>query len=172
MCDGSEAAPIQEQNETNGAFATRDKAHKVKKAHVMSILGQTISTQFMYLIFSLEVTNPREAWLMLCGQFECASLSNKLVQKSQLFCFQMQPGNSMQVHLRELNELVEHLAALNAPVNEQDQVVLLLHSLPTSFKGLVMAYLAKGEVRMAELREALFNHEVRLDHDDPSASVY
>ncbi len=82
----------------------------------------------------------------------------------------------MQVHLRELNELVERLAALGAPVDEQDQVVLLLHSLPTSFEGLVTAYLAKGEVRMAELRKALFSHEVRLDHDvssgHPGASAF
>ncbi len=169
LCDGSEAAPVQGQNETDGAFAIRDKVHKVRKASAMSILGQTISTRFTYLIFCLEVTTLREAWLTMCGQ---SLLSSKLALKLQLFHFQMQPGNSMQAHLRELNELVECLVALSAPVDEQDQVVLLLHSLPASFEGLVTAYLAKGEVQMAEVHEALFNHKGRLVSGGDDSSGY
>ncbi len=69
-------------------------------------------------------------------------------------------------------EPVECLAAHAAPVDEQDQVVLLLHSLPTSFKGLVLVYLAKGEVWMAELHEALFNHEAQLLSGGDNSSSY
>ncbi len=73
--------------------------------------------------------------------------------------------------MKEPNELVEHLAALNTPVHERNQVVLLLHSLPTSYEGLVTAYLAKREVQMAVLREALFNHEARQQTDSMSGDV-
>ncbi len=53
LCDGTETAPVQGQNETAAVFAMRDKAYKVRKAQVVSILGQTISTQFTYIWFSL-----------------------------------------------------------------------------------------------------------------------
>ncbi len=36
---------------------------------------------------------------------------------------------TLQVHLKELNELVKKLATLDAPVPEQDQAILLLISL-------------------------------------------
>ncbi len=122
--------------------------------------------EHMYLIASREVTKLQLAWTALREHFECPSLSDKMTLKAQLFRFQMKPGNSIQVHLKELNELVEKLAALDAPVSEQDQVTLLPNSLPSSFEGLVTAYIAKGEVCMAELLEALINHESR--HENPS----
>ncbi len=52
---------------------------------------------------------------------------------------------------------------LDVPVPEEDQVILLLNSLPSSFGTLVTAYMAKGEVRTAELREALINFETRFN---------
>ncbi len=55
------------------------------------------------------------------------------------------------------------------PVPEQGQVILLLNSLSSSFEGFkITAYMAKSEVHMAELREALINHESR--HENPSPS--
>jgi hypothetical protein len=134
-------------------------------------LGQTISTQYLYLIASSGVTTPRQAWNALLGHFERPSLSNKMALKCQLFGFKMQSGRSMEAHIKELNELTERLAALNAPVDEQDQVALLLRSLPPSFETLVTAYIAKGEVQMGELREALVNHESRLAETGAAGSV-
>ncbi len=58
--------------------------------------------------------------------------------------------------------MVECLAALRAPVDEQDQVVILLCSLPVKYKSLMTAYMAKGEVQMAELREALISHKAHV----------
>ncbi len=64
LCDGTEVALVQGQNETQAAFATREKAHKVRKARVMSILGQTISMQQKRA--SLEVTIPATLTHQLC----------------------------------------------------------------------------------------------------------
>ncbi len=51
-------------NETQAAFVMREKAHKVRKARVMSILGQTISMQRKHA--SLEVTIPATLTHQLC----------------------------------------------------------------------------------------------------------
>ncbi len=144
------------------AFDAREKTYQRNIACVLSILGQMVSTSFMYLITASDVMNLRQAWTALHGHFERPSLSNKMALKSQLFGFQMKPGNSIKSHLQELTSLIERLAALDDPVSEQDQVVLLLRSLPASFEGLVTAYMPKGEVRMAELHEVLITHEACL----------
>ncbi len=149
--------------ETLGPQSTAQQAEdfEVKVARVMSVLCQTVSTQYLYLVTSQTVTSPKEAWDALVGQFERPSLSNKLSLKSQLFGLFKRPDHSLEEHLKFLTELVEQLAALGSPVEEQDQVVILLRSLPDEFEVLSEAYMAKGDVRMPELREALLSHEAR-----------
>ncbi len=164
MCLGTEVIPGQED-------VAAVEEYEVKVARVLSILCQTISTQYLYLITSQNVTDPKQAWNALIGQFERPSLSNKMSLKSQLFGLQMKPGCSMENHLKELTGLVERLAALGAPVDEQDQVVLLLRSLPSHFESLTTAYMAKGEVQMAELREALISFEARFMEQKESTST-
>ncbi len=73
---------------------------------MMSTLGQTIAMEHMYLIASMEVTTPQLVWTALHEHFEQPSLSNKMTLKAQLFTFQMKPGNLIQAHLKELNQLV------------------------------------------------------------------
>ncbi len=68
----------------------------------------------------------------------------------------------MQAHLKELSDLVERLAVLGAPIDEQYQVALLLRSLPMEYEPLRAAYMAKGVVQMLELREALIMQEARF----------
>ncbi len=155
LCLGTETLPPQ-------APAQQAEDFEVRTARILSILGQTISNEHLHLIAAQNVTTPQQAWDALVGQFERPSLSNKMSLKSQLFGLKMKPDQSVDDLLRGLSNLVERLAALGAPVDEQDQVVILLRSLPVGFESLTTAYMAKGEVRMAELREALINHEARV----------
>ena len=115
LCDGVVAAPVRAIAELEPDFVERQEAYTVKNARVMSILGQTISTQFLYLIAAHDITTPHQAWTALLGHFERPSLSNKMALKCQLFGFKMVSGQSMDDHIKGLNDLVERLAALNAP---------------------------------------------------------
>ncbi len=142
-------------------MAQQGEDFEVKGARMMWILCQTVSMQYLYLVTSQTVTTPKEAWDALVGQFERPSLSNKLSLKSQLFGLFKHPNHSLEEHLKVLTDLVERLAALGSPVEEQDQVVILLRSLPDEFEALSEAYMAKGDVRMPELREVLLSHEAR-----------
>ncbi len=80
LCDGTEAVPTQDNNETADAFAARMKEYRKQVARVLSILGQTIATEHMYLIASREVTTPQLAWTALHEHFERPSLSNKMTR--------------------------------------------------------------------------------------------
>ena len=45
---------------------------------------------------------------------------------------EMAEGTPMEAHIKTMKELTDRLAAINAPISEEDQVVTLLGSLRTS----------------------------------------
>ena len=73
----------------------------------------------LYLVTSCE--RPKEVWDTLQNHFEPEMLANKLFLKKQY-----KEGMSMEVHLKHMKEITERLAAIGAPINEEDQVVTLL----------------------------------------------
>ena len=52
---------------------------------------------------------------------------------------EMKEGTTIEYHLKQMKELSDQLAAIGAPITEEDQVVTLLGSLPRSFSTLVTA---------------------------------
>ncbi len=171
LCTGDLAAPVRGQAETDADFLAREEDYEVNCAKVLSTLGQAISTQYLYLVTAQSVVSPKDAWDALLEHFEHPSLSNKLALTCQLFGFQMKSGSTMQAHLKELSDLVERLAALGSPVDEQYQVALLLQSLPTAYEPLRAAYMAKGAVQMSELHEALITQEARFVEQDGGSEM-
>ena len=43
----------------------------------------------------------------------------------------------MELHFKQMKEITDRLAAIGAPISEEDQVVTLLGSLPLSYSALV-----------------------------------
>ncbi len=134
------------------------------------MLGQAISTQYLYLVTTQSITTPKDAWDALLEHFEHPSLSNKLGLTSQLLGFRMRSGNMMQVHLKELSDLAEWSAVLGAPVDERYQVALLLCSLPLEYELLRAVYMPKGTVQMLELHEVLVTQEAHFMEQDNHGS--
>ena len=54
-----------------------------------------------------------------------------------VFRTEMKEGTSIETYLKHMKELTDKLAAIGAPIEEKDQVVTLLGSLPTSYCTLV-----------------------------------
>lgn len=72
----------------------------------------------------------------------------------------MKEGTLVEQHLKEMKELTDRLAAIGAPVKEEDQVVTLLGSLPPSYSTLVTTLEAKaGELTLSHVQQALINEE-------------
>ena len=77
-------------------------------------------------------------------------MANKLFLKRQ----------SIQDHLKSMKEIVDNPAAFGSAVAEEEQVVSLLISLPSSFATLVTALEAKGdELPLAFVYQGLINEE-------------
>ena len=58
----------------------------------------------------------------------------------------------MEAHLKQMKEITDRLAAIGAPISEEDQVVTLLGSVPPSYSTLVTALESRidGVIRSQE----------------------
>ena len=66
----------------------------------------------------------------------------------------------MEVHLKQMKEITDKLAAIGAPISEEDQVVTLLGSLPQCYSSLVTALEARVDnVRSNYVQQALIHEE-------------
>ena len=57
----------------------------------------------------------------------------------------MKEGTSVEQHLKHMKDITDKLAAIGAPISEEDQVMTLLGSLPRSFATLITAIEARME---------------------------
>ena len=120
----------------------------------------SVSSSQLYLITSYEEL--RRAWTALKNHFERDTLVNKLILKKQYFRMEMAEGTSMEAHIKTMKELTDRLAAINAPIAEEDQVVTLLGSLPPSYSALVTALEARDAVTLSYVQQSLIREEQRL----------
>ena len=119
------------------ATAEQRAKHQSESQKAFSAIAMSVSTSQLYLITSCE--EPKEAWDALKKHFEREALANKLFLKKQYFRKEMSEGNSIDTHLKEMKELTDKLSSIGAPISEEDQVIMLLGSLPPSFSTVVTA---------------------------------
>ena len=124
-----------------GATAQVHAEFQKKSQKAFSTIVMAISSSQLYLITSFE--QPKDAWDALRNHFERDTLANKLMLKKQYFRMEMKEGTSVESHLKTMKELTDKLAAMDAPISEEDQVVTLLRSIPPSYSTLVTALEAR-----------------------------
>lgn len=130
--------------------------HKAQRA--FSTIVMAVSTPKLYLVTSCK--EPKEVWDKLRDHFECETLANKLFLKKKYFRTEMKEGTSMEQHLKHMKEITDRLAAIGAPISEEDQVVTLLGSLPPSYSALVTTLESRVDmVKLSYVQQALVHEE-------------
>ena len=143
------------------------RAEFEKRAFSTIVLA--ISTPQLYLVTSCE--RPQQAWKELRDHFERDTLANKLFLKKQYFRLEMKEGTSIEKHLKHMKELTDRLAAIGAPIAEEDQVVTLLGSLPKSFSTLVTALESRGDdISLNYVQQALVHEEQKMQERGHASS--
>ena len=142
-----------------GANETQREDFDDKSQRAFSSIVMAITTPQLYLVTSCET--PKAAWDSLRNQFERQTLANKLYLKKKYFRKEMKEGTPMADHLKEMRELTDRLAAIGSPITEEDQVVSLLGSVPTSYAGLVTALEARvdDDLKLNFVQQALIHEE-------------
>lgn len=96
-------------------------------------------------------------------QFECDALANRLLLKKRHFRMEMKEMSSAEAHLKEMKEVTDKIAAVGAFITEEDQVVILLGSLPKKYSTLVTALDAQGDdLSLSYTQQALIHDEHKI----------
>ena len=155
VVDGTETL-----QENASAQQRTDFNKKSQKAFSTRVNIMSINSSQLYLITSCE--EPARAWTALRNYFERDMLVNKLMLKKHYFRMEMKDGTSIEAHIKSMKELTDRLAAINAPIAEEDQVVTLLGSLPPGYSTLVTALEARDAIRLSYVQQSLIREEQRL----------
>ena len=76
------------------------------------------------------------------------------------------------MHLKEMKELADKLSSIGAPISEEDQVVTLLGSLPSSFSTVVTALETRiDDLTMDFVQQQLIHHERKLKTQESKSEV-
>ena len=67
------------------------------------------------------------------------SLSNKIYLKEQLFGFKMDPSKNLEENLDEFKKITVSLANIDEKISDENQAIIILNSLPDTYKDLKAA---------------------------------
>lgn len=149
---------METDNVAEGANAQARAEFEKRKEKAFSVLVLNVSTSQLYLITSCKT--PKEAWDTLKGHFERDTLANKLFLKKKYFRCEMKEGENITEHLKRMKELTDQLGAIGAVIEEEDQIVTLLGSLPASYATIVTALETKlDSLTLQFVQQALINEE-------------
>jgi len=82
--------------------------------------------------------------------------------KRWYFRMEMKEGTSIKVYIKNMKELTDKLVAIKAPIAEEDQVVMLLRSLSSSYSTLVTTLEPRDNINLSFVHQSLVCEEQRL----------
>ena len=152
--DGTEIVPPQ-------AEAERYSKYVAKKNRALAIVVLSIEPSLLYLLGDPQ--DPVVVWDKLSAQFQKKTWANKLALRRKLYSLRLKESQSVQQHIKEMTEVFEELSIVGDPIKEEDRVVHLLASLPSTFDVLVTALEASEDVpKMEVVTERLLREEIKL----------
>ena len=147
---GTETALAEGGDRRSKFLARRDWA--------LATIVLVVEPTLLYLLGDPE--DPVAVWQKLQNQFQKKTWANKLALRRRLHSLQLKDGKSVQDHVKAMTELFNELAIVADAIEEKDQVVYLLASLPDSFNTLVTALEANEDVpKMEVVKERLLHTE-------------
>ncbi|GJY45241.1 retrovirus-related pol polyprotein from transposon TNT 1-94 [Tanacetum coccineum] len=114
-------------------------------------------------------------WLKLETLYMTKSLANKLYLKKKLFTFYMDSGKKLSEHIDEFNKLVGDLANIDVEIDDEDQALMLLTSLPSSYDNFVETLLyGRESLTLEDVLSSLNSRELkkRTDAKDDGDGLY
>ena len=110
--------------------------------------------------------DPAAVWKKLADQFQKKTWVNKLTLRRKLHNLKLKDGQSVQKHVKALMEIFDELSIIGDPLDEENQVVHLLASLPESYDMLVTALEASPDVpKLAVITERLLHKERKKEKE-------
>ena len=120
----------------------------------------------------IDVDSANEIWAKLEAQFLDKTAPNKLYLKQELYGLKMQEGTNLIEHVNTFNRVISDLARIEVKVEDEDRAILMLTSLPKSYKGLVVTLTyGKTSITASEVTTALLSYDQREKKTEDSTSA-
>jgi len=119
-------------------------------------------------------------WERLQDHYLKKSLANRLILMQRLFLFHMHEGTPIKSHIAKFFCIINDLDKIEVKIEDKNQALLLLCSLPSSYKRFreAIIYGGKSTIKVNEVNEHLLNKD-KIDtqltgesHHDDSEQVY
>ncbi|GJW83599.1 retrovirus-related pol polyprotein from transposon TNT 1-94 [Tanacetum coccineum] len=114
-------------------------------------------------------------WLKLETLYMKKSFANKLYLKKKMFTFYMHSGKKLSEHIDEFNKLIGDLANIDVDIDDEDQALMLLMSLPSSYDNFVETLLYEREsLTLQDVLSSLNSRELkkRTNAKDDGDALY
>ena len=116
-----------------------------------------------------------DLWTRLEELYMTKSLANKIRLKERLYTFRMVEGTPVQKHLNEFNSILVDLESLDVKIEDEDKAILLVVSLPPSYKHFkeIMLYSNSNTISFEDVKSNMLSKE-KFDHDihaDPAEGL-
>ncbi|GJS59265.1 hypothetical protein Tco_0654049 [Tanacetum coccineum] len=93
---------------------------------------------------------------------EVISLANRLYRKKKLYTYYMSPGTKLGDHIDEFNKLTLDLANIDIEIEDEDQALMLLTSLSSSYENYVETLLyGRESLTMEDVLATLNSRELK-----------
>nr|KYP36341.1 Retrovirus-related Pol polyprotein from transposon TNT 1-94 [Cajanus cajan]KYP52429.1 Retrovirus-related Pol polyprotein from transposon TNT 1-94 [Cajanus cajan] len=151
-----------------------EKPCEMKDSEWSTIQKKAVSTIRLALAPQIKVTvlketSPRKLWNLLEGKFASTTLTNRLMMKMDLYSLKMEDEGNVFDHINKFNELVSRLMNAGETIKDEEQALLILASLPKSYKSLVQSLLAgKSTLLLDEVIRALKENQQMMGGDKSS----
>ena len=118
------------------------------------------SSRIVLLVQALDC--PVDIWKKLERQYEKRAAASKLSLVQKYFGAKMAEGESAEKHLLNMSELCDRLAAMELPVPEEFQPLMILTSLPSSYTAIVqMLGSQAGKLDLSHVTSTIMDEEAR-----------
>ncbi|GJX61247.1 retrovirus-related pol polyprotein from transposon TNT 1-94 [Tanacetum coccineum] len=107
-------------------------------------------------------------WTKLTSLYMTKSLANRLYLKKKLYTYYMSLGTKLGDHIDEFNKLILDFANIDIEIEDEDQVLMLLMSLPSSYENFVeMLLYGRESLTMEDVLATLNSRELKKRTEGP-----
>ncbi|GJX19968.1 hypothetical protein Tco_0222645 [Tanacetum coccineum] len=138
-----------------------EKAALMKKAYCTLILclGDRVLQEVT------KETTAAGIWTKLTSLYMTKSLANRRYLKKKLYTYNMSPCTKLGDHIHEFNKLILDLANIDIEIEDEDQTLMLLTSLPSSYENFVEILLyGRESLTMEDVLANLNSRKGRSDY--------
>lgn len=115
------------------------------------------------------ISSAKGLWEKLEELYQTKGVSNRVYLKEQFHTLRMNEGSSISDHLSVLNGIVAELESIGVKIDEEDQALRLIWSLPRSYEHMKPILIhGKEKINFSDVTSKLLSEERRLSGSDGS----